>query len=499
MEHPSSKPLYERLYEHVRRDIESGAIKAGERLPSKRALAAHLNISVTTVENAYDRLYSEGFIFSKPASGFFAAIDPPSAPIPQRADDSEREGRVGDDSPGRIAPPVQHADDDGYDMDFHGNDKGLRMFPISVWTKLMRQVLSDVNVGMLRTVPWNGLYPLRSAIADYLRRYKGIKANPDLIVIGAGTEYLYSRLLPLFGSQAILGFEDPGYQKLAHIAAKMGIPQQFVPVDDEGLSVEWLQNSPANAVHLSPSNHFPTGAVMPVERRRALVNWAAADRYRFIIEDDYDSEFSYHRRNIPTLYSMDSGQKVVYMNTFSKSLVPSLRISYMLLPPSLHHLYLKSQDFYSCTVSSFEQMALAQFLEKGHFERHLNRLQTYYRKKRDSLYAALAESRFSLIADLHEHSAGTHMQIHVRTNMNDEEIRRKAEGLNVHISLLSDYCQFACVRTARTLVLNYAGMSREDIGRAVMLLEMLFQDDLAQAERQAGKTSAQARATDPSN
>ena len=456
-----SGPLYDQLYQAIRNDIETGELKVNEKLPSKRTLAQHLAVSVTTVEKSYEQLLSEGFIYSKPSSGYYVSqISKEPSPSPHSSSS------------------WKSADETEYDMDFRGNDSGLRLFPITVWTKLMRQVLSEANLEMLRTVPWNGLYALRKAICDYLKAYRGIETSPDLIIIGAGTEYLYSRLLNLVGYDAVLGFEDPGYRKLPQIAEKKGLPLQFIPVDKEGMRVDCLYKTPTNIVHLSPANHFPSGAIMPEERRRELIAWTAEQTHRYIVEDDYDSEFSYVRQRHPSLYSLDTNERIIYINTFSKSLVPSLRISYMVLPPSLYYLYQSSQDFYSCTVSSFEQLALAHFIEDGYFERHINKLRTYYKKKRNMFADAILDSSLASIASVTPNSAGTHMLIPIKTKSTDQEIKQRAEQLHLRMQLLSDYCHVPSLQTMKTLVVNYAGMNEEDVEQAVCYLEELFESDL---------------------
>lgn len=460
LDHSGKEPLYEQLYTSICEDIRKGIIHPGERLPSKRALAVHLNVSVTTVENAYHQLVEEGFLYARPSSGYYV--------------NDYRPAQSAAEKPGRQQPETE----DEYEIDFQGNICSLGLFPAATWTRLMRRVLSDVdNPRLLQAIPWNGMYELRSAISGYLRRYRGISAPPDRIVIGAGTEYLYLRLLQLLGPSAILAFEDPGYPKTAQIAAKGGITQQFIPVDEYGLNVDKLRRSRANVVHISPANHFPTGTVLSSERRRALLDWAGEDLYRFIIENDYDSEFSDREERNRTLYSMDELGRVVYINTFSKSLVPSLRISYMVLPKSLYQLYRQSQEFYSCTVSSFEQMTLALFISGGYFERHLNRLQNYYRKKKETFCSALLQSNLKDRIKVKKNTAGTHLLVRVRTAMTDPEIRERAHDMRIRLPLLSDYCHVASIREMNTLVINYAGMRDDDIGRAVSLLERLFLEE----------------------
>lgn len=463
LKEPKNRPLYERLYYAIREDIKGGQIRAGEKLPSKRALAEHLKISITTVENAYEQLLAEGYIYSKPSSGFFACeTEKKAAPEAVEVREEKKE-KV-------------------YDMDFHGNLCSMKLFPITTWTRLMRRVLSDVNIELLQTVPWNGLSILRQAISDYLRKNKGMLVDPERIVIGAGTEYLYSRLLQIMGPTTTIAFENPGYRKLEKIAARAGNSLQRIPVGKKGLIVEELEKSSANVVHLSPENHFPTGAVMPLEERKRLLEWAKSGMCRFIIEDDYDSEYSYYGENLPTLFSMDDRNCVIYINTFSKSLVPSLRISYMILPKDLYELYEQSQDFYSCTVSSLEQMTLALFISEGYFERHLSRIKKYYQKKRDDFYEALVGCRQKDRLHVEKNSSGTHLLIRADTSYTDREIHERARRANVQLKLLSDYSRFPNVTDLHTLVVNYAGMENHDIENAVRIIEWLFEEEGEKAE-----------------
>ena len=499
-------PLYEALYTNIRRDIQDGTIAAGDRLPSKRSLARHLNVSVTTIEGAYRRLLEEGYIRSRPSSGYY--VEERIAPRPAlyhnyyadlyAADDfSIQDFRYGEEdaderSYGSFAQDPHDADelpapgnedaDESFSMDFKGNRCSMTLFPMSVWTKTMRQLLSNPDRELLGTIPYNGLRSLRQAIAHYLRRYRGIKVNPSQVVIGAGTEYLYERLMHLFGQSALIAFEDPGYKKLVQVCTRTGVGHRFVPIDKEGMDVRVLAASRATVAHLSPSSHFPTGVTMSKRRRRELVEWAQSDPYRFIIEDDYDSEFAETGQKHPSLYSMDKAGRVIYMNTFSKVLVPSLRISYMILPESLLTLYRYGMSFYACTASGFEQQTLARFIEEGALERHLDRLRNYYGKKRRLLSNAIASSRLSDILTVADSSAGTHLLVQVDTHMSDADIHRAAQRINVKLQMLSDYCHRPRLADMHTLVINFAGMEEEDIATAVHMLERLFLEDSAPAD-----------------
>lgn len=481
-------PLYEALYTNIRRDIQDGTIAAGDRLPSKRSLARHLQISVTTVEAAYRRLLEEGYIRSRPSSGYYVekrqtAPDPVAyqdyyadthdASTPLDDYDYNDYAEFANLALGEDDPDADVADE-SFSMDFKGNRCSMSLFPMSVWTKTMRQLLSNPDRELLGTIPYNGLHSLRQAIADYLRRYRGMKVNPSQVVIGAGTEYLYERLMYLFGQSALVAFEDPGYKKLVRVCTRTGVGHRFVPIDDQGMNAHALAASRATVAHLSPSNHFPTGVTMPKRRREELVEWAHSDPYRFIIEDDYDSEFAVASQQHLPLYSMDKAGRVVYINTFSKVLVPSLRISYMILPESLLSLYRHSMSFYACTASGLEQQTLARFIDDGALERHLDRLRNYYGKKRRLLVKALETSLLSDILSVADSNAGTHLLVRVNTHMSDAEIHRAARRINLKLQLLSDYCHRPRLSDVHTLVINFAGMEEDDIATAVQMLELLF-------------------------
>lgn len=462
-------PLYESLYCCIRDDILNGTIAVNEKLPSKRALANHMHISVTTVENAYSQLILEGYIHPEAGRGFFVN----ELSVPGRAHESNIVTKSGEYVADR-ALNEEEEQDSPYVIDFKVNRSSLSLFPFATWSRLMRNILSSQDVELLETVPYNGSYTLRKAIADYLRSYRNMQVSPSQIIIGAGTEYLYSRLLQLLGVDSIFAIEDPGYKKFADISGSQGTLWDYIPIDEQGMRIDRLRKSKANVIHVSPANHFPTGTVMPISRRMELLEWAYEDSSRFIIEDDYDSELRYTGKMIPTMHAIDNRKKVIYMNTFSKSLVPSIRISYMVLPPLLLARYKKSLSFYSCTVSSFEQLTLAKFISEGYFERHINRLKMHYRDRRDQLITAIQESPLSEIARIQEADAGTHFLLKLDTEMSDDQIRQAADDHRIHFAMLSDYEKIHTVKNSRTIVVNYAGLDTEKISQAVSILEEMF-------------------------
>ena len=476
-------PKYEYLFQCIREDIRNGTLKPGTRLPSKKMLAKHLSISISTVEGAYDLLVSSGYADSRPGSGFyiskradsFAAKEEPA----RQSQPAMSRKPLPESQPDQAAAPNANADTPSIDM--HANSCSLELFPTDVWSRIMRRVLSDKNPELFETVPFNGLPKLRHAIAQNLYEFKGMQVDPDCIVVGAGTEYLYTKVLQLLGTSTVIGIGDIGFKKLTDIFMASGTLWAHVPVDARGIDIDALANSAANVAHVSPANHFPIGAVMSAERRAQLLDWLAERGFRYIVEDDYDSELRFSGRALPPLFSQDPTGRVIYMNTFSKTLVPSLRISYMVLPDSLMDIYRQQLSFYSCTVSSFEQSALAEFIERGYLDRHINRLRRFYDKQRERITGAIRESGLAGIAHMREVNVGTHMLVHVDTRLPDTQVKAAARGAGMHLNMLADYCIRPTAETAHTLVINFASVTPEQIGTAMRILEDIFADDIARA------------------
>lgn len=531
--------LYEFLYQSIREDIARGRIPCGTKLPSKRNLAQHLDIGVATVTAAYDQLITEGFVRTEQRRGYFVedVSEFRCKPVNSQVKSSNcedgtgvgaecgaqdaaaggvivahgaRDTRFNDVSAGRSsrhrgtarssadtasdAPAaetphaIERARDPEYFVDLKANRTSVSLFPATVWGRYMREALSLPSDNLLRSIPFNGLPELRRAIASYLRRTRGMDVSPDCIIIGAGSEYLYGRLLQMLGPTTTFAMENPGYRKFAAISKAFGNPWRPVPIDESGLLVDELEVSGADVVHVSPANHFPTGIVMPIKRRLELFEWANRARKRYIIEDDYDSEFRYSGRLIMPLFADDASDKVIYLNAFSKTMVPSLRISYMVLPPKLLACYVDTMSFYSCTVSSFEQYALARFIDEGHLERHINRTRNFYRRQREAVLREIAQSPLAEISHVEERNAGTHFLLYVRTRLTHDQVRQRGAEQGLNISLFNDYLlrdgdglserttkrfeQYSNGETA--LVLNYAGIEPERLSETVRRLACVF-------------------------
>ena len=453
---------YDYLYRCIREDILSGRLTAGEKLPSKRALAEHLQTAVSTVENAYAQLAAEGYIHTREKSGcFVAAVETPQHEPAEAARTAQERG----------GPPRAERE---WLLDLHSGGSGTEGFPFSVWARLMRRALGERGEALLRATPPNGAEELRAALARQLYRYRGITAAPEQIVVGAGTEYLYNLIVQLLGREVVYGAEDPGYSKAARVYALGGARTAPVRVDGGGVSLQELEASGAQVLHTSPNHQFPTGAVTPIGRRQSLLHWAEAQEGRYIIEDDYDSEFRFTGRPIPTLKSIDRAGRVLYVNTFSRTLAPSLRISYLVLPEGLLARYRERLGFYSCTVPAMEQYTLSPFLDDGYFEAHVNRMRNFYRARRDAVIAAIAESPLAPRCRVSGEDAGLHFLLALETARPDRALAAAAEQRGLRLSFLSDFALRPEAADAHTLVVNYPGVDMEHLHEALCVLESLL-------------------------
>ena len=446
-------PLYEALYRCIRSDILSGALAPGEKLPSKRALAQNLEISKITVEAAYNQLLAEGYIASREKVGYFVERihhQPAAEPVP--------------------AEPVETPPRKFLDLTANGSAR----FPFSAWSRLQREVMLDYGEKLLLPLPNQGIADLRLAIAGHLADFRGMTVDPGNILIGAGTDFLYNLLIQLLGRDKIYAVEDPGYGKIRRIYAAGGVRCVGAAMDRQGVIPEGLGQ--ARVLHISPSHHFPTGLVTPTTRRQQLLNWAEeADGY--IIEDDYDSEFRFDAHPMAAMYSMDRGGRVIYMNTFSKTLAPSIRISYMILPPALMARFRAELSFYSCTVSSFEQYTLARFLTEGLFEKHINRMRKFYRQRRNRVVAALMTCPLAPKLTIREEDAGLHFLLKVDTSYSDSELTALFAGAGIRIQALGGFYQGQVPEADRhCLVVNYSALREDALERALGQLSLPFED-----------------------
>ena len=448
----SRQPLYEQIYRQIRQKIEDGILGAGEKLPSKRKMADHLRVSLRTIENAYAQLEVEGYLEAVEKKAYYVRL-------------AERIAF----NPALNAPVEEFASaqnkPDGYQFDLKTNKVSVADFPFPIWTRLTRESLRNRDKSWLEPSHPQGNRALRQEIVNYLRQFRNIDVSVDQIILGAGSEYLLGLITELLPTCSF-ALEDPNYSKPAKIFHSRKVEYKVFPMDSEGIQVDALKNSSASVVLTTPSHHFPLGTVMSVNRRMQLLQWAASADERYLIEDDYDSEFRFALRPIPALHSLDRRDKVIYMNTFTRTLAPSLRIAYLVLPQKLAARYVRDLMFYACTVSEFEQMTLRSFLKDGHYERHLNRIRNVHKNRRDSLLNGLAALSH---VDIAGREAGLHLLITARNGLTEQELIEKAGENGVKVYGLSSY-YFAAPAETHTVIAGYGGYDVEELKQAARLL-----------------------------
>lgn len=530
--------LYEQLYRALRLDIESGALGAGDRLPSKRAFAKHLGVSVVTVEGAYDQLVAEGYVRAVPRSGFYVQeIGPNLASFSRISTSAEVKVPLGDSSGAKSAscrPEARISGNDGVEKleklarkgapfciahseeglagvspgagrkwlaDFTGATAPEGVFPYAAWARTLRRVLADESERtVLEASRPQGSPRLRAAIAAHLRGFRGMEVHPDQIVIGSGAQSLYGLLVQLLGRDLVYGVEDPGYPRLTRIYESNDVTVRPIALDGEGPALESLARAGVDVLHCTPSHQFPTGITVPVSRRRSLLEWAqsgvaapkdgaaageargrgvkaSSARPRYLIEDDFDCEFRMAGRPVPPLAALDGAGRVVYANTFSKTLGGAFRIGYMVLPEALAERFRDRLGFYACTVGALEQLTLARFMESGDYERHVNRQRTRYRRLLSALIDALAASSAGDHLHFANAGAGLHFLMEARGVEGDERggatfeerVARRAAIRGVRLAPLSRYRFTGCEAGWRhpAFMMSFSSVKEETIPEVV--------------------------------
>ena len=445
-------PLYEQIYDYIKTDIQSGRIPYGEKLPSTRFLSKHLEVSRSTVELAYEQLLSEGYIESVPYKGFFVAqIDElyhlkKDKPQPQR---ERKEARR-------------------YRYDFTPNGVDLKSFPYNVWRKLSKDILLDDRTELFRSGDSQGEYGFRSAICSYLYQARGVDCTPDQILVGAGSDYILMLLGMILGMDHTIAFEDPTYKQAYRMAGGMSYNCIPVSMDKNGMKVTELEKSGADIAYVTPSHQYPTGVIMPIRRRMELLKWACEEQGRYIVEDDYDSEFRYKGKPIPALKGYDASDKVIYLGTFSKSIAPAIRLSYMVLPKPLLEAYEQKARFVNSTVSKVDQLIVQKFIEEGYYERHLNKTRALYKSRHDVLIEELRP--MADICTISGENAGVHLLLTFQNGMAEEELIDRAARADIRVYGLSDYRIRENCEEKATILLGYANLTEDQIREAARLL-----------------------------
>lgn len=460
----SGKCLYEQIYEYIRDEIKGGRLLSGERLPSTRALAQHLQISRSTVDFAYEQLQSEGYIEARPYKGYFVCR---LEELPDKGDGAcgmtESVNVISLEEGGSVSAEVSSA----IHYDFSPNGLDMSVFPYSVWKKITKNILNDGNKELFALGEPQGDLDLRRTISRYLHSSRGVNCSPEQIVVGAGNDYLLLLLEKLLGRHAGVAMENPSYKRAFNIFRSFSYRIEIIGMDENGMKVEELRTKQVKAAYVMPSHQFPTGITMPIGRRMELLKWAGEEEERFLIEDDYDSEFRYKGKPIPALQGSDTAGKVIYIGTFSKAIAPAIRVSFMVLPPILLTRYREECYFYSSTVSRIDQRILNEFIKDGYFERYLNKTRKLYREKHELLLQELAPFRRKF--QISGENAGLHLLLTCRDEkMTEKELIEKAADNGVKVYGISDaFVGEQVPHTEATVLLGFGGMKKEEISAGI--------------------------------
>ena len=446
-------PLYEQLYDYIKKEIIEGRLKYGSKLPSKRKLSEFLKVSQNTVENAYEQLVAEGYIEGLPRKGYFVLAYEDLEYVQSETNLTTEKSK----------------EKQNIKFDFHPSRIDTENFPFSQWRKYARDTIDYAHRSLLLHGDKQGEFELRKQIARYLYHARGVKCTADQIIIGAGSDMLLQQLILLFDKNTVYGIENPGYHVILNMLKSFQNQVQPLEVDDEGVKVESVENANIDAVYVTPSHHFPYGSVLSVNRRIKLLNWASERERRYIIEDDYDSEFRYSGKSIPSLQSMDHSDKVIYLGAFSKSFIPSLRISYMVLPKPLLQKYKENElSYYHCSVSRIDQHILAQFMKEGDFEKHLNRMRKIYRRKLEKTLNVLKPYK-DKVNVIGEHS-GLHIVLTIKNGMEEKELVELALNAGIKIYPLSSYLLEKKADPEPKIIFGFAGIPEQELETAIELL-----------------------------
>ncbi len=452
--------LYEQIYEYIKMEIKEGRLSKGEKLPSTRSLAEQLQISRSTVDYAYCQLLDEGYIEARPKRGYFVC---------EMEQDFDKNCREKDYSlscaEGAAATTENEMPFLQYDLSPYA--VSMEHFPFSVWKKITKNILTESNAALFSHGERQGDYALRETICKYLHSSRGVNCSPEQIVVGAGNDYLLLLLEKIFAETRTVALQNPTYPRAGKAFASFGWNLRFIEGKKDGLDVSAEPMEEVDLVYVMPSHQFPTGEVMSATNRSRLLAWAATKENRYIIEDDYDSEFRYRGKPIPALQGSDRGDRVIYIGTFSKAIAPAIRISYMVLPKSLLPRYREKCGFYSCTVSRIDQRIVNEFIRDGYFERYLNKMRKVYRAKHQLMLDGLSglEKKYQITGE----NAGLHFVLTAKGEIGEAEILEKGRQAGIKLYGMSEYSSVKTPKKSSVLV-GFGGLSDAEIKECTRLL-----------------------------
>ncbi|MCO4335311.1 PLP-dependent aminotransferase family protein [Staphylococcus hyicus] len=455
------QPIYVQLYDNIKESIIAGTLREGEKLPSKRHLSQYLSVSQTTIEHAYLQLIDEGFIVSKPKSGYYVS-DIESLPFIARS------------SQAQVSVQAPNQDDMTHQFRFQLGAIDQAHFPFDILRKFAKEAFEDLQHHLVETGHKQGDYALRKEISHYLFHSRGVQATPEQVIVASSTDQILSIITDLLSPKSHYLLEDPLYPQVHQLLKRKHIHYSFLKVHHDGLRVEGHFGE-KDVVYITPSHQFPTGVTMTLKRRIALLKWAQDKTSRFIIEDDYDSEFRFEGKPIPALQSLDQSGSVIYVSTFSKSIAPSIRIAYAVLPEALQKKYQQTLNIEGGSVPRHTQYMVSQFMASHHFERHLNRMRKIYRQKRDKLISILRQypEDISISGEM----TGMHFVITIKNGWTEAKCIDQFHRHSIALKPLSAYCYHSKSATPQ-FVLGFGGIPMEDVeAHATQLLKSLEIED----------------------
>ena len=461
----SLTPLYQQIEEYLKQEIQEGRLVAGMRLPSSRALSANLLVSRSTIETAYDQLVAEGYIEPVAYKGYYVCEI--EGIYFQKAEYTKQ------NNPEKTEIK-QRRKLQKYRYDFALNGIAPESFPTHTWKQLAKQVLSDSTEEIFAQGNPYGEDSFREAIAEYLYHARGVKCEKSQILVGAGNDYLLMVLATLFECNKKVAMENPTYLSAWYDLKHTGCSMCTVKSDEMGICIEELEKTGADVVYVMPSHQFPMGTVMPLKRRMELLRWADENQ-TYIIEDDYDSEFRYKGKPIPALQGFDKNERVIYIGTFSKSIAPSIRISYMALPKKLMRYY-QSRYPFAVTISKADQKIVELFLRNGHYERHLNRMRRLYKSKHDWILRWVKEEMSEICSCFGEH-AGIHLLLRFHNGISEDEAVERAKSAGIRVYGLSEFFVQEKKETEAVVLIGYATLTEEEIKEALQILSRIWKKE----------------------
>ena len=450
--------IYQQIYEYIKQAIREGSLAQGAKLPSTRSFAAHLGVSRSTIELSYDQLLSEGYIESIPYKGYYVCKVEGMLAIKEKPEGFSDAGKK----------------EEVCTYDFSPNAVDMTHFPVATWQKISKKVYLDHERDLLSMGDPMGDSSLRSAICEYLHSFRGVSCDERQIIVGAGNDYLLMLLSMILGSGRKMAVENPTYQRAYRIFTESGYEMYPIDVDTDGMRVDLLKKSAADTAYIMPSHQFPTGVIMPIGRRMQLLEWAYERQERYIIEDDYDSEFRYRGKPIPALQGADKNGKVIYLGTFSKSIAPAFRVSYMVLPKALLAIYEQKCAFLSSTVPRVNQEIFAQFISEGYYERYLNKMRKIYREKHNLVLRELAS--FEQLFTIDEHGTGLHVLLRCKdSKVSEQDLVARAKLRSCRVYGMRQY-HVSEPKEGATIIVGYAALSKEDIVKGIARLRDAWLD-----------------------